>query len=142
MIKLDDNSRMCLGIGVIGSKNFKDSDLIHAWLDRLNKELGPFDKIVIGGIGGTDSSAQKWAKNNQIEIKFHYADWSTYGKKAIYVRNILIVDNSDILVVFWDGDSKDSAHAIRIARASNKHLLVISERGEINEILSNIKLSD
>ena len=133
---------MCLGIGIIGSKNFKDSDLIHAWLDRLNRELGPFDKLIIGGVGGTDTSAEKWAKNNKKEIKVYYADWSTYGKKAIFVRNIFIVDNSDILIAFWDGDSKDSAHAIRIARASNKPLLVISERGEPNEILSNIKLSD
>ena len=135
-------TQMCLGVGIIGSKNFKDSDLIHAWLDRLDLELGPFDKLIIGGVGGTDTSAEKWAKNNRKEIKVYYADWSTYGKKAIFVRNIFIVDNSDILIAFWDGDSKDSAHAIRISRASNKPLLVISERGEPNEILSNIKLSD
>lgn len=141
-MKLDENTSVCLGIGIIGSKNFKDSDLIHAWLDRLHKELGPFDKIIIGGVGGTDTFAQSWAKKNEIEIKVYYADWSNYGKKAVYVRNIFIVEHSDILVSFWDGESKDSAHAIRIARASNKPLLVISERGEINDILSNIKLSD
>ena len=141
-MEFDKYTQMCLGIGIIGSKNFKDSNLIHAWLDRLDLELGPFDKLIIGGVGGTDTSAEKWAKNNRKEIKVYYADWSTYGKKAIFVRNIFIVDNSDILIAFWDGDSKDSAHAIRISRASNKPLLVISERGEPNEILSNIKLSD
>ena len=141
-MEFDKYTQMCLGVGIIGSKNFKDSDLIHAWLDRLDLELGPFDKLIIGGVGGTDTSAEKWAKNNRKEIKVYYADWSTYGKKAIFVRNIFIVDNSDILIAFWDGDSKDSAHAIRISRASNKPLLVISERGEPNEILSNIKLSD
>ena len=141
-MEFDKYTQRCLGVGIIGSKNFKDSNLIHAWLDRLDLELGPFDKLIIGGVGGTDTSAEKWAKNNRKEIKVYYADWSTYGKKAIFVRNIFIVDNSDILIAFWDGDSKDSAHAIRIARASNKPLLVISERGEPNEILSNIKLSD
>ena len=141
-MEFDKYTQMCLGVGIIGSKNFKDSNLIHAWLDRLDLELGPFDKLIIGGVGGTDTSAEKWAKNNRKEIKVYYADWSTYGKKAIFVRNIFIVDNSDILFAFWDGDSKDSAHAIRISRASNKPLLVISERGEPNEILSNIKLSD
>ena len=141
-MEFDKYTQMCLGVGIIGSKNFKDSNLIHAWLDRLDLELGPFDKLIIGGVGGTDTSAEKWAKNNRKEIKVYYADWSTYGKKAIFVRNIFIVDNSDILIAFWDGDSKDSAHAIRISRASNKPLLVISERGEPNEILSNIKLSD
>ena len=141
-MEFDKYTQMCLGVGIIGSKNFKDSNLIHAWLDRLDLELGPFDKLIIGGVGGTDTSAEKWAKNNRKEIKVYYADWSTYGKKAIFVRNIFIVDNSDILIAFWDGDSKDSAHSIRISRASNKPLLVISERGEPNEILSNIKLSD
>ena len=131
-MEFDKYTQMCLGVGIIGSKNFKDSNLIHAWLDRLDLELGPFDKLIIGGVGGTDTSAEKWAKNNRKEIKVYYADWSTYGKKAIFVRNIFIVDNSDILIAFWDGDSKDSAHAIRISRASNKPLLVISERGEPN----------
>lgn len=141
-MELDKGTNMCLGIGVIGSKNFKDSDLIHAWLDRIHQELGPFDKVIIGGVGGTDASAERWSKKNEIDVKIYYADWSTYGRKAVFVRNIFIVDNSDFLVAFWDGDSKDSAHAIRISRASNKPLLVISERGEPNEILSNIKLSD
>lgn len=143
MINLDKNSRISLNIGIIGSKNFKDKDLVFAWLDRLHNELGPFDKVITGRIGGVDTFGENWAKENNIETKIYFADWTTYGKRATFIRNIFIVDNSDIVIAFWDDNSsKDTAHAIRITRTSNKPLLVISDKGQVNELLSTIKLSD
>lgn len=142
MIKLDGDSKICLSIGVIGSSTYGDKDLVIAWIDRVHKELGPFDKLLTGGAGAVDTIAEKWASNNNIEKKIYYADWKMHGKKAIYIRNIFIVENSDFIVTFWDGDSKGTAHAIRITRVSNKPLLVINNNGEINNYLSTIKLSD
>jgi hypothetical protein len=142
MIKLDSDSKICLSIGVVGSSTYKDNDLVLAWLDRIHKELGPFDKLITGGVGSVDTVAEKWASFNKIEKKIYYADWKTHGKKAVYIRNIFIVENSDLVITFWDGDSKGTAHAIRITRVGNKPLLVINNNGGINEFLSTIKLSD
>jgi len=142
MIKLDGHSKIYLNIGIIGSTTFKDNDLVFAWLERLHTELGPFDKVITGGMGTVDTLAEKWASRNGIEKKIYYADWKNHGKKAMYIRNIFIVENSDLVISFWDGDSKGTAHAIRITRVSNKPLLVINDRGEINDFLSTIKLSN
>lgn len=142
MIKIEGHPKIYLSIGIIGSTTYKDNDLVVAWLDRLHKELGPFDKLITGGVGTVDTLSEKWATKNNIEKKIYYADWQNYGNRAIYIRNIFIVENSDIIISFWDGDSKGTAHAIRISRVGNKPLLVINQKGEINEFLSTIKLSN
>ena len=142
MIKIEGHPKIYLSIGVIGSTTYKDNDLVIAWLDRLHKELGPFDKVITGGAGTVDTIAERWGSKNNIEKKIYYADWQNYGKRAIYIRNIFIVENSDIVISFWDGDSKGTAHAIRISRVGNQPLLVINNKGEINEFLSTIKLSN
>jgi hypothetical protein len=142
MIKFQEDSSIQLNLGVVGSRTFSDRDLIFAWLDRLHKELGPFDRIIAGDSIGPDMIAQKWGKNNQLDVKVCYADWTNKGKEASYLRNINVIDGSDLIVAFWDGDSKGTAHAIRITRMANKPLLVISKSGTNYELLSTIKFQD
>lgn len=142
MIRLEDNSNIQLNLGVVGSRTYTDKDLMFAWLDRLQKELGPFDRIITGDSNGPDILAKFWGNSNNIEIKVCYADWTRQGNQASYLRNINIIENSDLVVAFWDGDSKGTAHAIRITRSLNKPLLVISRSGNNYELLSTIKLTD
>lgn len=142
MIKLEDNSNIYLNLGVVGSRTFKDKDLIFAWLDRIHKDLGPFDKVITGDAQGADIIAESWAKNKEVEVKICYADWTNLGTKASFLRNISIVDGSDFVIAFWDGDSKGTAHAIRVTRMVNKPLLVISKNGSNYELLSTIRFLD
>ncbi len=142
MIRLGDNSNIELNLGIVGSRTYSDKDLMYAWLDRLNKELGPFDRVVLGDSNGPDILGKRWAIINNIEVKVCYADWTNKGVQASYLRNISIIENSDLIVAFWDGDSKGTAHAIRITRMVNKPLLVISKSGNNYELLSTINLKD
>jgi hypothetical protein len=142
MIHLENNSNIYLNLGVVGSRTFIDRDLIFAWLCRVNKDLGPFDKIITGDSQGADLIAESWAKDKNIETKICYADWTTLGTKASFLRNISIIDNSDFVIAFWDGDSKGTAHAIRVTRMENKPLLVISKNGSNYELLSTIRFLD
>lgn len=142
MIKLEGSSNISLNLGVVGSRTFSDRDLIFAWLDRIHKDLGPFDKLVTGDAQGADLIAESWGKKNNINVKICYADWTNLGNKASYLRNISVIDNSDLVIAFWDGDSKGTAHAIRVTRMVNKPLLVISRNGNNYELLSTIKFLD
>jgi len=142
MIKLEGNSNISLNLGVVGSRTFNDKDLIFAWLNRIHKDLGPFDKLVTGDAQGADLISEAWAKKNSIEVKICYADWTNLGNKASYLRNISVIDSSDLIIAFWDGDSKGTAHAIRVTRMVNKPLLVISKNGTNYELLSTIKFLD
>lgn len=142
MLKLEDNSNIPINLGIVGSRTYTDRDLMFAWLDRIHIELGPFDRIVTGDSNGPDLLAKQWGNINGIDIKVCYADWTRKGNQASYLRNINIIENSDFIIAFWDGDSKGTAHAIRITRTLNKPLLVISKSGNNYELLSTIKLKD
>lgn len=142
MIHLENNSNIYLNLGVVGSRTFTDKDLIDAWLCRVHKDLGPFDKVITGDSQGADLIAEAWAKKKNIETKICYADWTTLGTNASFLRNISVIEHSDFVIAFWDGDSKGTAHAIRVTRMENKPLLVISKNGSNYELLSTIKFLD
>jgi hypothetical protein len=142
MINLEGDSKIALNLGIVGSRTFSDKDLIFAWLDRINKDLGPFDKVLTGDSQGADLIAESWAKKREIDVKICYADWTNLGDKASFLRNISVIDGSDFVIAFWDGDSNGTAHAIRITRMANKPLLVISKNGSNYELLSTIKFLD
>ncbi len=53
------------------------------------------------------------------------AEWDKYGKSAGYIRNRLIVQESDMIVAFWDGKSKGTKHSIDQATLKKIPLLLV-----------------
>jgi len=106
-------------IGIVGSREFND-------LVRLTKFMMQFKpKVIIsGGARGADYLAKIYAQNQGIDYKEFPAEWDKYGRSAGYRRNIDIVENSDIIIAFWDGTSKGTKHTIDIAREKNKPLYI------------------
>lgn len=43
------------------------------------------------------------------------ADWEKYGKSAGYRRNAQMADDAEVLIAFWDGQSKGTRHMIELA---------------------------
>jgi hypothetical protein len=65
-------------------------------------------EIVSGGARGTDTFAERWAKENNILIKIFKANWDMYGKSAGYIRNAdmhnyLSQFKNRMCLCFWDG---------------------------------------
>jgi hypothetical protein len=57
------------------------------------------DKLVSGGCPrGGDRFCEVFAKEYDIPIRIHYADWDKYGKSAGYIRNTYIARDADILI--------------------------------------------
>jgi len=44
------------------------------------------------------------------------ADWSKYGKSAGYKRNKQMALYADVLIAFWDGNSKGTKLMIELAK--------------------------
>jgi hypothetical protein len=45
----------------------------------------------------------------------HPANWQRDGKSAGFKRNVLMADNADALVAFWNGKSHGTQHMIDTA---------------------------
>jgi hypothetical protein len=88
---------------------------------RLYKRLEelPRDTVVIHGDAsrGADRIADKAAKHYHYKVERHPAPWKMLGKRAGIVRNIEMLDaKPDLVIAFWDGESRGTGHMIHAAR--------------------------
>lgn len=119
-------------IGIVGSRDFNDYKFMRVTLDKIifgkatvfGKPVYNCSKIISGGAIGADRFAAYYAKENNIELEEFLPDWERYGKSAGFKRNRLIVDNSDIIIAFWDGKSKGTKNTLSIAKEQNKTTLI------------------
>lgn len=88
-------------------------------------ELPEGSVVVSGGAQGVDRVAVAAAKARGLEWKEHLPDYEKHGgKMAPIVRNILIVDDCDVLVAFPSPWSVGTWHAISVAREKEKEVCV------------------
>lgn len=116
-------------IAIVGSRGFKALKYVD---DFVREHVKSDDLIVTGGALGVDLAAMKAAKSYGRSMLVHYPDWNTYGKKAGYLRNVKIIEDSDVVVAFWDGLSKGTAHSISEAEKANKMVRVFVEDDDGN----------
>jgi len=110
-------------VGIVGSREFKNYELFS---DIMKQYLSDISWVVSGGAPGADSLAEKWAKENKKMLTIYPADWFNLGKRAGYVRNTDIVKNSDMIIAFWDGNSKGTKHTIGLAQKMGKECKIIN----------------
>lgn len=108
-------------LAIIGSRGFNDYDF-------LKKNVSAFLKhnsfvcthIISGGAKGADKLAEQFALDNQLEMIVFKPDWKQYGKRAGFIRNTTIIENTDVVIAFWNGNSSGTKDAIMKAIALNK----------------------
>lgn len=110
-------------LAIVGGRNFSDYEYLKRSINNLRTKYQVIE-IVSGGANGADSLGERYAKENKIPTKIFPAQWDIYGRSAGYRRNILIVDECDVVAAFWDGYSKGTKHTIDIARAQDKPVLI------------------
>jgi predicted Rossmann fold nucleotide-binding protein DprA/Smf involved in DNA uptake len=108
--------------GIVGSREFTDYSIVQKVLDEHNIYIV---EIVSGGARGADSLAARYAEENAIVLVEFLPDYDKYGKKAPFVRNKLIVDNSDIIIAFWNGISRGTKHSIDYATSKKKKVIIV-----------------
>lgn len=123
-----------LKVAVVGSRSFQNSSFLSSVLDQLREQVGDFT-LVSGGARGADTLAATWALQRDLLITEHLPDWSKHGRRAGIIRNRDVVDDADLLLAFWDGDSPGTAHVIEYAREVHVSLVVyeVSNAGASEE---------
>ena len=71
--------------------------------------------VVHGTARGADTLGCQWASTWGLSIMPFPADWHTHGKAAGHIRNAEMADYADVLVAFWDGESKGTKGMIDVA---------------------------
>jgi hypothetical protein len=104
-------------IAIVGSRNFSDVNIFTNVLNEIISMEGKPKTIVSGGAIGADSLAYNWAKENNIDtliFKPRYNDFPSKIRKwvAPKERNTTIVNNSDIVIAFWDMKSTGTKDTI------------------------------
>ena len=111
-------------LGIVGSRDFWDYNLAERIIDNFRNKFD-VEKIVSGGAKGADSMGSQYAAKHRIDIIIHHPNWDKYGRKAGFLRNKLIVDDSDIVIAFWDGVSHGTKHTINICKENHKPVIII-----------------
>ncbi len=92
-------------VAVIGSRKITVSNLG----DYLPENV---TEIVSGGAVGVDTSAREYAIKNNIKLTEFLPEYNKFGRSAPLRRNITIIENSDLVLAFWDGASRGTKFVI------------------------------
>lgn len=119
-------------IAIVGSRGFNNYPYLCIHVSEVITKLGNpvIDLIVSGGARGADTLAIDYAKECGYVWKEFPADWRPNGvldRSAGYKRNVVIVDNSDVIVAFWDGKSKGTKHTIDLATKQGKPTYIFTD---------------
>jgi len=108
-------------IAVIGSRSFNDFGLLKQILDGFSE----ISMIVSGGAKGTDQLAAQYAFTRSIPTIIFNPNWSVHKKGAGHRRNELIIKESDLILAFWDGNSKGTSNTIELSKKLGKPIRIV-----------------
>lgn len=92
-------------VAVIGSRSLSVANLEEYLPDGVTE-------IVSGGARGIDSSARDYARAHQLKLTEFLPEYERYGRAAPIKRNVTIIENADMVLAFWDGNSRGTAFVI------------------------------
>lgn len=114
-----------MNLAIVGSRDFDDYELVDKLCAHL-VERCDINAIVSGGAKGADKLGERFARQYGLDMIVFKPDWQQFGKRAGYLRNVEIIEASNIVIAFWDGMSKGTKHSIDIATKANKLLIVVN----------------
>ena len=87
-------------------------------------------EIISGGAKGIDTCAREYAIQNGLKLTEYLPNYKRYGKGATHVRNADIVENSEIVLAFWDGRSRGTLETIKMCRAKGRECRIYLLTGD------------
>lgn len=101
---------------IAGSRGFADYALLKKKVDEYLTDYTDIT-IISGGAHGADKLGEHYAKEHGFDLEIYPAEWEKYGKSAGYKRNELMAEKADVLIAFWDKQSRGTKHMIDLAKA-------------------------
>jgi hypothetical protein len=114
-----------MNISITGSRSINDYNWFHLQLSTIINEYSDIT-FISGGAKGIDSLIKKYCIDNNIILKEILPEWEKFGRGAGVVRNKEIIEESDLNIIFWDGESKGSKFNIDYCRKNNKKYILVN----------------
>ncbi len=70
--------------------------------DAVRRSGFPINRVVSGLAAGVDTLAVRYAAENALPCDSFPAEWSRWGRRAGYRRNVQMAENADALIAVWD----------------------------------------
>ena len=99
-------------VAVIGSRGLQVNDLGKYLPDEVTE-------IISGGARGVDTSAREYAMEHGLKLTEYLPEYDKYGRSAPLKRNITIIENADLVLAFWDGNSRGTKFVIDNCKKRN-----------------------
>lgn len=106
-------------VAIVGSRGL-NSDIPESAVPKNTTQ------IISGGARGMDRKAREYALSHRIQIFEIVPDYDLYGKKAPIIRNDIIIRMADLVLAFWDGESRGTKYVINRCRELDKPLRVFN----------------
>lgn len=128
---------------VCGDRNWKNREVIRAWIAYLQPEL-----VIEGEARGADLIGKSEATRLKIPVLSFPAEWDKYGRAAGVIRNTQMLKKGgpDFVVAFHDGieHSKGTANMVEQAAKSNIPYIIVQSdmndpEAEIDRVIGSIK---
>src|SRR5579871_3629698 len=101
-------------VAIVGSRDYGDLDQVRSFVVHLQHKH-PAATVISGGARGVDTVAASAARAAGLQVVVLPAEWrrgGVFDRSAGCRRNAAIVAACDVLVAFWDGSSRGTAHAV------------------------------
>jgi len=119
-------------IVIAGNRLFTNWTVLNSALSVIISSHFPGKKrfiIVSGTARGADTLGEIWAESQGHSVVKFPPNWAEYGKKAGPIRNGLMADFADYVIVFWKGQvgktGKGSLSMIKQAKKRNKFVIEV-----------------
>lgn len=113
--------------GVFGPRDFQNSEYEN--YQHIYNSLTSFSdatKIYSGGSRGVERLVERFAEETDIPFQLIRPDIEKHGvDTAFYIRNTEIVQNSESVIVFWDGTGSRIIDLIAYCMRVNKEVTLV-----------------
>jgi len=113
-------------VAVIGSRQAPE-DAVRLITEQLPDTTS---EIISGGADGIDRAAEQVAAEQGIPLTVIRPDYARYGRSAPLKRNDAIIDRADMVLAFWDGQSKGTQYVITECVKRGRYVRLIPLKGD------------
>lgn len=112
---------MVRSVLVCGSRSWQDYRAIFLAIQRIEPNV-----VIEGGARGADRHARNAAHALHLHVASVPALWGIMGKRAGRERNAaMLALKPDLVLAFWDGESRGTAHMIGLAEKAGVPVEVV-----------------